>query len=103
MRLAFFANRVGIIPILFLSACGTTHTADPAVRTIETKVETPVSCVPADLAPAPSYPDDPASLKATDGPGRYDKLAAAYAMKSARLALLEGVVDQCRKAGPAPK
>lgn len=91
---------LAILALFALGACGTTPAGAPAIRTVSVAVPTPVSCVPADLPAPPDYPDELAALKATDGPGRYSRLAAGWALRRGRLELLESIVDACRKAAP---
>jgi hypothetical protein len=93
--------RVGaVLVLLLLAGCGTTGSRAPQIQTVQIDVPVPVSCVPADLPPAPDYPDTRQTLMSTDGPGRYAKLAAGWALRDARLGALEAVVTACRKAAP---
>ena len=57
--------------------------------------------MPADLPPAPTYPDTQTALKAAPGfEGRYQLLTEGWRLRAWRLDLLEGVVAACRALPP---
>lgn len=85
-----------ILAALALAACGTTHQAEPQIKTQDVDKQVPVSCVPADLAPPTAYTAPSAS---TDGPHRYAAAAGAYGVLKARNDELERIVAECQKAG----
>ena len=59
----------------------------------------PVKCVPEDLGPPPSYPDNDAALRDAGGAAdRYQLLAAGRILREQRLARLEDVIRRCRNA-----
>lgn len=80
-----------------LAACAAAPVEPPTVRTVEVKVPVPVACVPATLAPAPTYPDTAQTLRAAnDAADRYRLMAAGRLLRDQRLAELEPVVAGCR-------
>jgi hypothetical protein len=86
---------------LLLSGCGTATVQDrpePIVRTITVDVPVAAACVPATLAPRPSYPDTDASLRAADDAAeRYLLMGAGRKLRDARLNELEPIVAGCQK------
>jgi hypothetical protein len=81
-----------------LSGC-TTVAREPEVRTQRVVIEKPVSCVPKNLGPAPTYPDtDEALRKAHDLAERYLLLWAGRELRSARLGETEPVIQTCKDA-----
>jgi hypothetical protein len=89
------------VALLLLAACASGPPAEPRVLTKEVKAAVPVSCVPKDFPSAPAYTDTADALKAApDAAGRYQLLAANHPARVTREAILEVVVDGCRKAAP---
>lgn len=80
-----------------LAACGTTKAPEPVIRTIEVKVPVPVTCVPSNLGPAPTYPDTDHALRAApSAPERYQLLAAGRLLRIQRQSETEPVIAGCR-------
>jgi hypothetical protein len=92
-----------IVLTLALAACATAAPPpEPRIITKEVKVEVPVSCVPKDTPPAPTFSDTAAALKAAPGAeDRYLLLSGNWFPRDVRLALLESIVASCRKP-PSP-
>ena len=91
---------VGILGLLFvaafLSGCGTTQTPRPEIRTVTVNVPVPQPCVPAELSPAPTYPDTDDALRAApDAAERYRLVAAGRLLRITRNEILETVVKGC--------
>lgn len=83
-----------------LAACAT-KPPEPVIKVVEVRTAVPVACVPKDLPPAPSYTDTREALAAAeDFAGRYQLLAANWALHAAREALTEAALDACRTAVP---
>lgn len=84
-----------------LAACTACPVSEP--RTVVQTVTVPVaaSCVSDAVPGAPAYPDTDAALTAAgvSGPRRYQLVVAGRALRSARLAVLERVLADCRAAG----
>lgn len=90
------AKAAGIIPVLFLAACA--HVPPPEGRVVqhEVRAKVAVSCVPEVLGPAPVYPDDDKTLKASPPDVRYGLIAAGRVMRNQRLSDVEPVIANCR-------
>lgn len=92
---------VGILGLLFvaafLSACGaTTQAPRPEIRTQTVNVPVRQPCVPAELSPAPAYPDTDDALRAApDAAERYRLVAAGRLLRITRNETLETVVKGC--------
>jgi len=79
---------------LGLAACATAQA--PA------RAPTAISCVPANLGPAPADMETKESLRAIADPAeRYVRLAADWARRAERMAETEAVIADCRKASGA--
>lgn len=62
------------------------------------KVPVAVPCVPAEMPPAPGYPDtDAALLRAPDAPERYRLMILGREARIARLGVLEPVLEACKE------
>lgn len=84
------------------AGCATDAPPEPVVRVVEVKVPVSVGCVPATLSEPAPYVDTDEALKTAAGPeDRFQLLAAGRIQRNARLAGLEPVIAQCRKA-PLP-
>ena len=80
----------------FLSGGGTTQTPRPEIRTVTVNVPVPQPCVPAELSPAPTYPDTDDALRAApDAAERYRLVAAGRLLRITRNEILETVVKGC--------
>jgi hypothetical protein len=78
-------------------AIGCATRPEPVIRTVEVLVPVPVSCVPEDFPPAPDYPDMEADISAaSDRAEGLALIGAGRALRIARLADMEAVVDGCR-------
>ncbi len=91
---------ITVLSVAALTACAhTTPSPEPVVRTVTVNVPVAVTCVPAQLAAAPDYPDTAAKLKAAqDAAERYQLVVAGRELRIARLGELEPVVAGCRTA-----
>ena len=98
----------GLALALGLAVAGCGHRAaarapEPVVTIKEVLVPVARACVPGDLPAAPAYPDTDAALRAAaEGPERYALVAAGRLLREARLAVLEPLVDACRRPPAAP-
>ena len=91
-------KRLILLAALALAGCATTAPNGP-IRIQLVDREVPVSCVPADLPPAPVYPDTLSAVLSAAGLAERDALIKeGWSLKEARLAALEGVVTTCRQA-----
>lgn len=88
--------KFALLPVaLVLTGCATTQ--EPTVRTVYVDRPVALECVPANLDPAPTYPDTNEALKqAPDAADRYALIAAGRLLRDARLAELEPVILTCR-------
>lgn len=84
----------GLALCVSLSACAT---IEPKIITREVKVPVVLPCVGQSVPQPPAYPDTNDALKAApNAASRYTLMAAGREKRSARLDLLERVVDICR-------
>jgi len=81
---------------LILSACGTTQTPEPRIIIQPVVIPVPVTCVPKNLGPAPSYPDTDEALLNSTPEGRYQLLIAGRGLRSGRLGEVESAIEGCR-------
>ena len=94
-------NRLAILALVALSACGSTGLAEPKIVVQEVKVPVAVACVSKDFPDMPAVPDTDTALKAAPALDAYQKLLEAGRdvrdtwIKSARVQ-----IDICRKAAP---
>lgn len=87
----------GLAACLSLAACATTTPPEPAVKIVEVRVPVPISCVPKDLGPEPTYVDTNEALKSAAGPeDRYQLLAAGRVQRKQRSAETEPILTRCR-------
>lgn len=87
---------------MLLAGCAHAPAAapEPALAPIEVDRPVAASCVPANMADAPEYPDTDQALKtAPDAAERYQLLYAGRKVRTARVNELEPVIAACRKAG----
>jgi hypothetical protein len=85
--------------LLGLTGCASGRAA-VAVHTVTVNVPVPVSCVPADMPPAPVNPASRETLLAApDAAARYQLLARSWVLMRPRLELDEAVLAVCAKAG----
>lgn len=95
-------KRVSVIAsFLLLAGCASTPKPAPEPIVVATKVKVPVTgaCVPANLPPAPQYPDTRDKLLAAKDPAeRYYLMGAGWPLRDQRLSELEIVVAGCPKA-----
>lgn len=91
------ADHIAGVGILILALAGCAHAPrEPEIRTVEVKVPTAISCVPANLPAAPVYPDTREALQAAGAaPERYQLMAAGRELRIVRLRDLEAVVATC--------
>lgn len=69
---------------------------EPRIEIRQVLVPTAVSCVPATLGRPPDYPDNDTALRsAADAAARYLLLIAGREARSARLDILEAVIEGC--------
>lgn len=81
---------------LLLTACVSTP-PEPEIRTVTVVVPTAVSCVPANLPPAPQYRVTVGDIiGAADAAERYRLTAAGFQEREARLSEVEPVIALCR-------
>jgi hypothetical protein len=74
--------------------------APAAPKVVRVIVPKPVKCVPDDLGPPPTYPDNDTALRDAGGAAdRYQLLAAGRILREQRLQKLEDVVRHCRNVG----
>ena len=91
-----------LIPLAMLTCLPMLATGCSQQPRVVTQIQTvdravPVSCVPSDTPPAPSYPDTDAALKAAqDGAERYVLLYAGHKLRAARGDLVEHIIAGCR-------
>ncbi|GCE89058.1 hypothetical protein MSKU15_0659 [Komagataeibacter diospyri] len=86
--------------LVCLSSCSSAekHAPEAVLESVQEKEPIAVSCVPADLAPAPSYPDSNSALQYATGPAqRYALLYAGRKLRDARLHELEPIVAGCSR------
>jgi hypothetical protein len=88
---------------LALVGCG--HTSeplpDPVVRTVEVKVPVAVSCVPKGMPARPADLETRHSLAAAaTAEERYQRLAADWLRRFARMEVTEPIIAECAKAPP---
>lgn len=94
-------RRTAVLGTLFLAGCATTRPAEPTVVTQKVDVPVAVSCVPANLPDAPQYVDTDAALKAApDAAERFRLIAAGRLQRQSRLAVVEPVINSCRRVAP---
>ena len=94
-------NAVLVMLPLGLAACGGAGKArpEPILMPVEVVLPTTNGCVPANMAPAPDYPDtDDALRQAPDAAARYKLVFAGRKLKNARLNEVEPVIASCPKA-----
>ncbi len=86
-----------IMAALSLTACAGKTPPKTVIVTQEVKVPVAVTCVPADVRPAPTYPDTDEAIRAAPGPAeRYLLIAAGRLLRIQRSAEVEPVVEGCR-------
>lgn len=90
---------LGVAAVL-LAGCATAPATPPErVVTVEVAVPVPSPCVPANLGPAPEYPDTDEALRAApDAATRYLLLGAGRLLRIARANEVEPVVAACPRA-----
>jgi len=89
-------KRAAALLALGLTACATDH-AEPRIEIREVKVPVPVTCVPAALPAAPTYPDTDEALRAAKGPAdRLALIVAGRLLRIQRQAETEPVIAGCR-------
>ncbi|MBU6429984.1 MAG: hypothetical protein KGR26_13300 [Cyanobacteria bacterium REEB65] len=99
-------RRAALLLLFGLSACGTQSGTRPDVLTgkIVVHVPVPVSCVPKDFPPPPTYPDTRTALiKAPDAVSRTRLVYSGWGERDVRLRLLESTLSVCQKAAPPPQ
>lgn len=76
---------------------------EPAIRTVQVNMPTPLSCVPEAFPEAPAYPDSDQALKAAaSGAERYQLIQAGRILRTQRAAEVEPVIEACRQVSPLP-
>lgn len=95
MRLSAF-----VVALFLLAGCAQAPAPEPKVITQNVNMPVAVSCVVDTVPAAPSYVDTDAALTApvVDGPRRYQLVTAGREQRINRLALLEALIAECRKA-----
>lgn len=87
---------VALLPLALLAGCATKP--EPIVRVVTVIKPVSVSCTPATLSPAPSYPDtDEALRSAVDAAERYRLLFVGRLLRDSRLGELEPIIQTCRE------
>lgn len=88
-----------LLALVALSACTTTPTPEPVIRTVEVQVPVPQPCDAASrLGPPPAYPDSDEALRsAADIFMQTQLLLAGRALRIARNDGLEAAVRTCAR------
>lgn len=93
-------RQLAILAALALAGCGGIPKPAPPGAPVEVGMAVAVSCVPAELPPRPTWRDTIDVLLAAEGFAERDAfIKEEWALKNARLDVLEGVVENCRQPG----